>query len=198
MSKSHADAGRACIEQEAKGLFALAQSLQGVHEGHAFDEAVGVIYNHHMVLATGVGKSGHVAKKLASTLTSLGTPAVFCHPTEAAHGDLGLFVYGNVLLALSRSGAAKELLPIFRHCVECCIPIVLITERERDGLAALSDVVLRLPRVAEAWGHAPTTSTIMQMALGDALAVSLAELRGFTAEDFRRTHPGGALSEKEA
>lgn len=198
MSGEWSPFARACIKQEIKGLSALASSLNGRDEGAALDAAIVALYDAKLVITTGVGKSGHVAKKLASTLTSLGTPAVFCHPTEASHGDLGLFVHGNVLLALSRSGSARELLPVFRHCMETQIPIILITERTEHGLAALADVVLRLPRVAEAWGHAPTTSTIMQMALGDALAVCLAHQRGFTAEDFRRTHPGGALSEKEA
>ncbi len=185
MDASHT--GRAVIKQEIKGLQALAQRIDV-----RFEAAVELLDVPGKVIVTGVGKSGHVARKLAATMTSLGSPAIFVHPTEAAHGDLGLLGTGDAVLALSRSGKAVELGDLLMAAVEFPVPVVLITELSVSmGLTTYADVILKLPKVKEAWGDAPTTSTTMQMALGDALAVALAERRGFMTSDFRRTHPGG-------
>lgn len=180
--------GEAAIRQEIRGLQMLASKLD-----KTFLSAVQQLDVTGMVLCTGVGKSGHVARKLAATMTSLGTRATFIHPTEAAHGDIGLMQPQDCVLALSRSGNAEELIPLFRAAEDMRCARVLMTENPDGALGLRASSVLRLPKVAEAWGHAPTTSTIMQMALGDALAVTLAESRGFTVTDFQRSHPGGAL-----
>lgn len=181
--------GQQTIQQEAKGLQALAAKL----DYRAFDKAVEGLGESDFVVFTGVGKSGHVARKLASTFVSLGTRAVFMHPTEAAHGDMGLLTNNCAMVALSRSGLAAELLPCMNYAAALGAFSVLITEREDTPLGLRATVVLKLPKVAEAWGHAPTTSTVMQMALGDALAVALAEVKGFNQDDFKLTHPGGEL-----
>jgi arabinose-5-phosphate isomerase len=142
-----------------------------------------------------MGKSGHVARKIAATLASTGTPALFVHPAEASHGDLGMIVAGDAVLALSNSGETAELADLVAHTRRFALPLVAITARSASSLATASDVALLLPQAAEAcpMGLAPTTSTTMQMALGDALAVALLTRRGFTAADFRQFHPGGRL-----
>jgi arabinose-5-phosphate isomerase len=147
------------------------------------------------VVVSGMGKSGHVGRKIAATLASTGTPALFVHPAEASHGDLGMIVAGDAVLALSNSGETPELADLIRHSRRFALPLVAVTARGDSALARAADVVLSLPAVAEAcpMGLAPTTSTVMQMALGDALAVALLTRRGFTAADFRRFHPGGRL-----
>lgn len=180
--------GARVIKQEIKGLQALSTRLDA-----KFDAAVEALRVSGKIILTGVGKSGHVARKLAATMTSLGSPAVYMHPTEAAHGDMGFLGNNDAVIALSRSGKASELEPLLAYAATLNAPTVLISENADSGLALLVDVVLKLPRVDEAWGHAPTTSTVMQMGIGDALAISLAEERGFTVEDFKRTHPGGDL-----
>jgi arabinose-5-phosphate isomerase len=147
------------------------------------------------VVCTGLGKSGHVSRKIAATLSSVGSPALFLHPTEAAHGDLGLIQKGDAILVLSRSGRVFELEPLMNYAHENGIPIVLISENVKSKLAIYAQYIVKLPIVAEAWGHAPTTSTTMQMALGDAIAIELAINRGFTNEDFLAVHPGGAIGE---
>ena len=147
------------------------------------------------LVVTGMGKSGHVARKTAATLASTGTPALFVHPAEASHGDLGMIVPGDVVLALSNSGEATELADIVSHARRFALPLVAITSRIESTLARASDIVLLLPAAPEAGpiGMAPTTSTTMQIALGDALAVALLARRGFTATDFGVFHPGGKL-----
>jgi len=184
--RSLASIGKNVIKQEAKGLQALSEKID-----RHFEEAVGLLNVPGMVIFTGVGKSGHVGKKLAATFVSLGIRSTFIHPTEAAHGDLGLLRPGDAIVALSRSGKAIELISILSRKSQC--PVVLISENDKESLAAFADVVLKLPKVAEAWGHAPTTSTVMQMAMGDALAIALTSVNGFTEEDFKATHPGGVL-----
>lgn len=147
------------------------------------------------VILTGVGKSGHVGVKIAATLASTGTPAFFVHAAEANHGDLGMITTDDAVVALSWSGESKELNSIVSYCQRFSIPMVAITAREKSALARASDVILTLPMVKEACPHglAPTTSTMLQLAIGDALAIALLEARGFTAEHFHTFHPGGRL-----
>jgi arabinose-5-phosphate isomerase len=147
------------------------------------------------VVVTGMGKSGHVGRKIAATLASTGTPAMFVHPAEAAHGDLGMIVAGDAVIALSNSGETAELAAIVAHASRTGIPLIAITSVAESSLAAAASIALILPAAPEAGpiGLAPTTSTTMQMALGDAMAVALLARRGFSARDFRDIHPGGKL-----
>jgi D-arabinose 5-phosphate isomerase GutQ len=183
--------GREVIKQEAKGLQALAAKL----DERTFEAVVSMFLPCRILFLCGVGKSGHVARKLAATMTSLGTPAVFLHPTEAAHGDMGMVSQEDGVLFLSRSGKATELMPLVTRTAELCLPSALISECDDNYLALRVRKTLKIPRVSEAWGHAPTTSTVMQMALGDAIAVDLAERKGYNWESFQEIHPGGALGE---
>jgi len=147
------------------------------------------------VIVTGIGKSGHVGRKIAATLASTGTPAYFVHPTEASHGDLGMVTKDDVLLVLSWSGETAELAAIINYSRRFAVPMIAATSRQDSSLAKASEVVLVLPRAAEACPHglAPTTSTTMQMVLGDCLAIALLEGKGFSASDFKAIHPGGQL-----
>jgi arabinose-5-phosphate isomerase len=147
------------------------------------------------VIVTGVGKSGHIGSKLAATLASTGTPAYFVHPAEANHGDLGMIAKDDAIICLSWSGESVELKGILAYSRRYRIPLIAITSAESSALAREADVVLRLPKAPEACPHglAPTTSTLMQLAIGDALAVALLEARGFTAGDYHQFHPGGRL-----
>ena len=185
------DVARTVLGTEASALRALAASLDD-----SFTRAVDVMEAATgRVVVTGMGKSGHVGRKIAATLASTGTPAMFVHPAEASHGDLGMIIGGDVVLALSNSGETPELAAVLAHARRFAIPIIGTTARADAALARAADVVLLLPRVAEAcpMGLAPTTSTVLQMALGDALAVALLTRRGFTAADYPRVHPGGRL-----
>ncbi len=185
------DVARAVLGTEAQALRALAAALD-----EEFARSVEILAAASgRIVVSGMGKSGHVARKLAATLASTGTPALFVHPAEASHGDLGMIVGGDVVLALSNSGETPELADIVAHARRFALPIVAITARRDSALAAAADAVLLLPQAAEAcpMGLTPTTSTVMQMALGDALAVVLLTRRGFTAADFGRFHPGGRL-----
>ncbi len=182
---------RRVLEVEAQALQDLAQGL-----GPRFGEAVEALFNARgKVVCTGIGKSGHVARKIAATLASTGTSAVFVHPAEASHGDLGMVATGDVVLALSKSGEARELADILAYAKRFDIPLLAMTEAEESALGRAADVLMLLPPAPEATAeiNAPTTSTTLQMALGDALAVALLERRGFTAGDFRMFHPGGKL-----
>jgi arabinose-5-phosphate isomerase len=147
------------------------------------------------VIVTGMGKSGHVARKIAATLASTGTPAQFVHPGEASHGDLGMITPADAIVALSNSGETSELTAILAYSRRFGIPLVAMTRGARSSLAEAADVALLLPPSAEACplGLAPTTSTTMMLALGDALAVALLERKGFSATDFQVLHPGGQL-----
>ncbi|MDR1166829.1 MAG: KpsF/GutQ family sugar-phosphate isomerase [Deltaproteobacteria bacterium] len=180
------------ILSEAKGLTRLAASLN-----ETFNEAVELLLKAKGKIAvTGMGKSGLVARKVAATLASTGSPAFFIHPSEASHGDLGMIDPGqDVLLAYSNSGETAELSEILEYCARFKVPVLGITTVKESYLGKHSDVVFQLPRHVEACplGCAPTTSTTMMMALGDALALSLVTARGFTLEDFRKYHPGGKL-----
>jgi arabinose-5-phosphate isomerase len=147
------------------------------------------------VIVTGMGKSGHVARKIAATLASTGTPAHYVHPAEASHGDLGMIRSDDAILALSWSGETTELADLIGYAKRFRVVLVAITSRSESTLGRQADLCLELPKAREACpnGLAPTTSTTMQLALGDALAVALLERRGFTAEHFRVFHPGGKL-----
>jgi arabinose-5-phosphate isomerase len=147
------------------------------------------------VIVTGMGKSGHVGRKIAATLASTGTPAFFVHPSEASHGDLGMIAADDVIMALSWSGETAELKDLIDYSARFRIGLIALTAIADSTLGKAADVVLALPQAREACPHnlAPTTSTLMQHALGDALAIALLESRGFTAIDFRVFHPGGRL-----
>jgi arabinose-5-phosphate isomerase len=179
---------------ESSALTLLADSLD-----LAFDRAIDLIAAARgKVVVTGVGKSGHVGHKIAATLASTGTPAFFVHPTEASHGDLGMIGDDDVVIALSNSGETSELADILLYARRCSIPLIGITGSRQSSLARKADVALVLPKAKEACplGLAPTTSTTMMMALGDALAVAMLTRRGFTAIDFHRFHPGGKLASR--
>ena len=185
------DVARAVLQTEAAGLRALADRLDGAFVA-AVDVLAGVTGR---IVVSGMGKSGHVARKIAATLASTGSPALFVHPAEASHGDLGMIVPGDAVVALSNSGETAELADLIGHCRRFGLPLVGITGRAGSTLTKAADVALVLPPAAEAcpMGLAPTTSTTMQMALGDALAVALLTRRGFGAAEFRTFHPGGRL-----
>jgi arabinose-5-phosphate isomerase len=185
------DVARDVLATEVAGLRALAAGL-----GPEFSRAVDCLDQATgRIVVSGMGKSGHVARKIAATLASTGTPAMFVHPAEASHGDLGMILEGDAILALSNSGETPELADIVGHARRFGLKLVAITTRAGSTLAQAADVTLLLPQAAEAcpMGLAPTTSTTMQMALGDALAVALLKRRGFTAAEFHRFHPGGRL-----
>ncbi|HTC18055.1 MAG TPA: KpsF/GutQ family sugar-phosphate isomerase, partial [Stellaceae bacterium] len=193
MAKNDRDiaAARRVLKTEIAGLEALAAGLDA-----AFAAAVEKLASiKGRVTVTGIGKSGHVARKIAATLASTGTSAQFVHPAEASHGDLGMIVEGDAMLALSNSGDTAELADMLAHARRFRMPVVAITAHEKSALADSSDVTLLLPPASEAcsMGLAPTTSTTMMMALGDALALALLERRGFSETDFQRLHPGGQL-----
>jgi arabinose-5-phosphate isomerase len=178
----------------AEGLSALAAGLDA-RFARALDLLAGA---KGRVIVTGMGKSGHVARKIAATLASTGTPALFVHPAEASHGDLGMIAPGDAVLALSNSGGTAELSHIIGFAKRFLMPVIAITGGADSALAEAADVVLLLPRVAEACPHGltPTTSTTMMLALGDALAVALLERKGFTPTDFHALHPGGRLGQQ--
>ncbi len=150
------------------------------------------------VVVTGMGKSGHIGRKLAATLASTGTPAMFVHPAEASHGDLGMIIEHDVVLGISNSGESEELSAILPLIKRMGVPLIAFTGRPDSTLARHADVVLDTAVAREACPHnlAPTASTTAQLALGDALAVALLDARGFKADDFARSHPGGSLGRK--
>jgi arabinose-5-phosphate isomerase len=191
IGNSDLQVARDVLNTEAAGLLSLAASL-----GERFSQAIDRLASATgRVVVSGMGKSGHVGRKIAATLASTGTPALFVHPAEASHGDLGMIVTGDAVLALSNSGETAELADLVAHTRRFALPLVAITARHDSTLARAADVALILPKAAEAcpMGLAPTTSTTMQLALGDAIAVALLTRRGFTAADFRQIHPGGRL-----
>ena len=187
-------AARRVLALEAAGLAALADTLDG-----SFIEALdrlGAI--HGRIIVTGMGKSGHVARKIAATLASTGSPALFVHPGEASHGDLGMITGVDAVVALSNSGDTSELGDIIAYSRRRAIPLIAVTAKAKSQLAEQSDVALILPKAGEAcpMGLAPTTSTTMMLALGDAIAIALLERRGFSPQDFHQLHPGGTLGQK--
>jgi arabinose-5-phosphate isomerase len=183
------------VGAEIEGLIALAEALEnGLRQ--PFETAIARIAEARgRVVVSGMGKSGHVARKIAATLSSTGTPAIYLHPAEASHGDLGMITRQDVLMALSWSGETPELRDVIHYCKRFAVPLLGLTSVAESALADAADVALILPQAAEACQNtrAPTTSTTMMMAFGDALAVALLEARGFSAADFRNFHPGGTL-----
>jgi arabinose-5-phosphate isomerase len=183
------------IETEKNGLEALMHAFEnGLNE--PFSRAVAALAKlTGRVIVTGMGKSGHIGAKIAATLASTGTPAYFVHPAEANHGDLGMIARDDAVIAISWSGESGELKGIVAYSRRFSIPLIAITANPASTLGRESDVCLTLPKVPEACPHqlAPTTSTLMQLALGDALAIALLESRDFTASDFKVFHPGGSL-----
>jgi len=186
---------RHTIATERAGLGALLAALDdGLAEPFAAAVAA-IVATTGRVIVTGVGKSGHIARKVASTLASTGTPAYFVHPAEASHGDLGMVAADDVIVALSWSGESAELRSMVEHSRRFRICLIACTSAPESTLARAADIALILPPAEEACPHglAPTTSTLMQLALGDALAIALLEARGFTSDDFHVLHPGGKL-----
>jgi len=188
--------GRNVIEIEAAGVEKLARSLDGnfVAAARALLDLKG------RVIVCGLGKSGHVGTKIAATLASTGTPAFFLHAAEAAHGDMGMIAAEDVVMLISNSGETAELLPIIQHLESLGVPIIGISSAGQSTLMRRASMPLLLPQVSEACpvGIAPTTSTTMMLALGDALAMAVMEERGFTRDDFKRLHPGGSIGLKLA
>lgn len=197
MTSSTTDAlatARRVIATEAEALVTLGASLDA-----SFTRAVEVILGAKgRVIVSGMGKSGHVARKIAATFASTGTPAQFVHPAEASHGDLGMVTEGDVALVLSNSGETPELADLLAHTRRFSIPLIGVASRAESTLLRNSDVALLLPPAPEACqtGIVPTTSTTMTLALGDALAIALMEHRKFTPDHFRVFHPGGKLGAK--
>lgn len=182
--------GKAVLAQEIKGLEALSDSL-----GDKFAAAVSLIATiKGRVIVTGMGKSGHVARKIASTMASTGTPAHFVHPGEASHGDMGMITKDDVVLALSNSGETAELADVIAYCKRFSIPLIGVARRQGSMLVEAADIAVVLPETPEACDTgAPTTSTTMMIALGDAISVALVKRRGFSKHDFGVFHPGGKL-----
>ncbi len=187
----HLAIGRRVIRREAEALTMLAETL-----GPSFTEAVSLILRATgRVVVSGMGKSGHIARKITATLASTGTPAQFVHPAEASHGDLGMVTQNDVLLVLSNSGETPELADIVAHSRRFSIPLIGVAGREGSTLLREADVAILLPPAPEACdsGIVPTTSTTMTLALGDAIAIALMEHRAFSPDQFRIFHPGGKL-----
>ncbi len=183
--------GRRVLAAESEALRLQADTLD-----EAFAKAVDILYAAKgRIICTGIGKSGHVARKIAATFASTGAPAFFVHANEASHGDLGMIADGDVVLCLSKSGQNQELSDVIAYSRRFHIPLIALTAAPDSPLGQAADVVLELADAAEVTAEvkAPTTSTTLQIALGDALAVSLLERRGFTAKDFKTFHPGGKL-----
>lgn len=185
---------REAIATDRKGLEALADALPGLAD--ALSRSVALIDGMTgRLIVTGLGKSGHIATKLAATFASTGTPAYFLHPAEASHGDLGMVQPSDVILALSWSGETRELSDVIGYAKRRGVPLIALTGEGASTLARAATAALVLPKVREACPHnlAPTTSTLMQLALGDALAIAVLQRKGFTEESFHSFHPGGSL-----
>ena len=183
------------IQLEIEGLRAVETALN-VDLVDGFAEALAILRTcRGRVIVTGMGKSGHIGMKVAGTLSSTGTPASFVHPSEASHGDLGMITRNDVILAFSWSGETVELGNLVSYSRRFAVPLIAVTSNAESTLAKAAEVVLTLPNSKEACPHglAPTTSTMMQLAVGDCLAVALLESKGFTARDFKVLHPGGQL-----
>ena len=183
------------LDAGSNGIAVLATALRGAL-GAPFVAAVELIRQAKgRVIVTGLGKSGHIGRKVAATLASTGTPAFFVHTAEASHGDLGMITADDVIMALSWSGEQSEMKNLVNYSARFAIPMIAITSSAESSLGSAARVVLELPKVREACPHnlAPTTSTLMQAAIGDALAIALLEGRGFTAVEFAKFHPGGKL-----
>lgn len=184
------------LNAEIDGLTAMASALQQEPLGAAFSKAVDVFMAAEgRIVVSGLGKSGHVGRKIAATLASTGTPAHFVHPSEASHGDMGMIAPIDAVLMLSNSGENRELGDLIAHTRRFGVPLVAISSKADSTLMTACDIGLLLPKSEEAcpMGMAPTTSSTMMLALGDALAVTAMQRRGFSADDYRILHPGGQL-----
>jgi arabinose-5-phosphate isomerase len=189
------DSARRALVIETEGMKLLVAAMDGPL-GDGLVQAVDRIRKSAgRVVLTGMGKSGHIARKIAATMASTGTPASFVHPAEASHGDLGMITPDDVIIMISNSGESPELRDILTYAKRFAVPLIAITSVRSSTLGKEADIVLPLPRAKEACpnGLAPTTSTLLQLALGDALAMALLEDKGFSAHDFRKFHPGGKL-----
>jgi len=187
------DAARRVFHLEADALRVMGEALD-----ETFVEAVEIIDRAGgRAVVTGMGKSGHIARKISSTLSSTGTPSLYVHPGEASHGDLGMIAHNDAVIALSNSGETPELGDVVNYCRRFEVPLIAITGRAGSSIAEAANCALLLPAVAEAcpMGLAPTTSSTAMLALGDAIAIALLDRRGFTAEDFQVLHPGGQLGQ---
>ena len=196
MMMRYLDEARQVLRSEAQALMVLAEGLD-----ETFEKTVDcLLHIQGRIAVTGMGKSGHVARKVAATLASTGSPAYFIHPAEASHGDLGMMTPQDAVLAISNSGNTSELTDIVLYASQNNMPLVAITRNADSFLGKHCDYLLLQPQLHEACplDCAPTTSTTMQMALGDALAMCLLSARGFRKEDFHRFHPGGSLGQKLA
>jgi len=194
-ARAYIDSALRTLEKEAGGITALAAAI-GSGLGQPFTAAVELLRGARgRVIVTGMGKSGHVGRKIAATFASTGSPAFFVHPGEAGHGDLGMITPDDVIIALSWSGETAELRSLIDYSRRFRIGLIAVTAEGDSTLAQAADVVLALPQAKEACPHnlAPTTSSLMQLALGDALAIALLESRGFTPLDFGLLHPAGKL-----
>lgn len=191
---NYCNLGLAVIETEAQAIFDLAQRINQ-NFSHACEM---ILHCTGRVVVTGMGKSGHIAKKIASTLASTGTPAFFMHPGEASHGDLGMLTKQDIVLAISNSGKTQEIIVLLPIIKRLNIPLITITGNSNSLLATAANFNLDVTIKQEACplGLAPTTSTTASLVMGDALAIALLEARGFNAEDFARSHPGGALGQR--
>ena len=179
------------LNDEIEGLSLLKEFFNS-----NFEEAVKAIFNSKgKVVVTGVGKSGHIGRKISATLSSTGTPSYFIHPTEASHGDMGMIEKSDIILAISWSGETTELANIVKYALENKIKLIGLSSNKESHLAKSSDIALNIPLVEEACpnGLAPTTSTTMQLVIGDAIAISLLNIREFNKDNFRSLHPGGQL-----
>jgi arabinose-5-phosphate isomerase len=188
------ESARRVLALEARGIDALARSL-----GPALETALALLSRvKGRVVVTGMGKSGHVARKIAATLSSTGTPAFFVHPAEASHGDLGMIAKEDALFVLSNSGETAELADVVAYATRFGIPLIAVTARADSALAKAATVAVTYPASEEACplGLAPTTSTTVMLALGDAVAVALLERKGFTSDQFQALHPGGRLGRR--
>jgi arabinose-5-phosphate isomerase len=183
--------GQEVVSNEVDALIILADSFDG-----SYVSACRLIFNGtQRLIVTGLGKSGHIARKIAATFAATGTPAIFVHPSEAGHGDMGMIAQGDVLLVLSNSGNTPELQPVMKYARKLGVPIIGVASGRTSKVIQGADIALLLPNVREACPEniAPTTSTTMQLALGDALAMTVMEMRGVTRKDLRKLHPAGAI-----
>ena len=193
-SKSHIETAKDVLLAEANGIRKLADLID-----HSFSEAVDrIVKASSYLIVTGVGKSGHIGRKISASFASTGTPSFFMHPTEASHGDLGMLVPSSTVLAISNSGESRELIDTLSFCKKNRVPVIAITQNPDSTLARLSSVMLQIPKVPEvcANGLAPTTSTTNTLALGDALVVAVMTEKGISRDDFGRHHPGGKLGRR--
>lgn len=183
--------GRQVLQAEIEALVQLEAGLD-----HSFSAAVRLLEaTRGRIVVTGMGKSGHMARKIAATLSATGSPSIFIHPAEAAHGDLGMVQAGDTLIVLSNSGATPELTPVMQHCRSLRIRIIGVASRIDSPVMQAADIRLLLPNVREACASniAPTSSTVMMVALGDALAMALMDVRGIARDSIKLLHPGGAI-----